>query len=194
VSDTARTGITVRPVRFAPIAFFVLLAIKLYISVTAPPIGDEAYYWIWGQKLGWSYFDHPPLHAWLLHLASIFGWNLFGLRILTWLTFAGTLWIFWDWAKRLRPEDPGACNVYRNLEFPKEVYERIEAFLSNGVANLTAPPMRRDETVALEDVEVFGDSLSRDGQRGCERARCGLTVLEQEVEQAYPHRLADCGP
>jgi 4-amino-4-deoxy-L-arabinose transferase-like glycosyltransferase len=108
VSDTARTGITVRPVRFAPIAFFVLLAIKLYISVTAPPIGDEAYYWIWGQKLGWSYFDHPPLHAWLLHLASIFGWNLFGLRILTWLTFAGTLWIFWDWAKRLRPEDPGA--------------------------------------------------------------------------------------
>ena len=26
------------------------------------------------------------------------------------------------------PEDPGACNVYRNLEFPKEVYERIEAF------------------------------------------------------------------
>ncbi len=26
------------------------------------------------------------------------------------------------------PEDPGACNVYRNLEFPKEVYDRIEAF------------------------------------------------------------------
>lgn len=26
------------------------------------------------------------------------------------------------------PEDPGACNVYRNLEFPREVYEKIEAF------------------------------------------------------------------
>lgn len=26
------------------------------------------------------------------------------------------------------PENPGACNVYRNLEFPKEVYERIESF------------------------------------------------------------------
>jgi hypothetical protein len=26
------------------------------------------------------------------------------------------------------PEDPGQCNVYRNLEFPKEVYDRIEEF------------------------------------------------------------------
>ena len=26
------------------------------------------------------------------------------------------------------PEDPGVCNVYRNLEFPKEVYEKINAF------------------------------------------------------------------
>ena len=26
------------------------------------------------------------------------------------------------------PGDPGQCNVYRNLEFPKEVYERINRF------------------------------------------------------------------
>ena len=26
------------------------------------------------------------------------------------------------------PHDAGQCNVYRNLEFPKEVYEKIEAF------------------------------------------------------------------
>lgn len=26
------------------------------------------------------------------------------------------------------PGDPGQCNVYRNLDFPREVYERIEAF------------------------------------------------------------------
>ena len=26
------------------------------------------------------------------------------------------------------PDDPGQCNVYRNLEFPKEVYERINQF------------------------------------------------------------------
>ena len=27
-----------------------------------------------------------------------------------------------------------------------------------------------------------------------ERARCGLAALEQEIEQAYPHRVAERGP
>lgn len=26
------------------------------------------------------------------------------------------------------PKDPNQCNVYRNLDFPKDVYERIERF------------------------------------------------------------------
>jgi hypothetical protein len=26
------------------------------------------------------------------------------------------------------PDDPGQCNVYRNLNFPKEVYDRISEF------------------------------------------------------------------
>src|SRR3982751_889026 len=85
----------------------IFLALRLYFDLAADLFGDEAYYWMWGQKLGWSYFDHPPLHAWLLHLMGLaFGWNLFSLRILTWLTLGGTLWIFWLWAKRLQPEDP----------------------------------------------------------------------------------------
>ena len=97
-----------RPVRLAQAAVAVLLALRLWLSVMAPPVGDEAYYWMWGQRLGWSYLDHPPLHAWLLSAMSVFGWNVFSLRALTWLTLAGTLWIFWLWAKRLKPEDPGA--------------------------------------------------------------------------------------
>jgi hypothetical protein len=85
----------------------VFLAVKLVSFLTMNPIGDEAYYWLWGQHLDWSYFDHPPLHAWLLGLVDlVLGWNLWSLRALTWLTFGGTLLIFWDWAKRLQPEDP----------------------------------------------------------------------------------------
>jgi hypothetical protein len=30
------------------------------------------------------------------------------------------------------PSDPGQCNVYRNLNFPKEVYEKIEQFHMRG--------------------------------------------------------------
>ena len=106
---TERSPVVMRPATIAQIAVLLLLAIKLYLSISAPPIGDEAYYWMWGQKLGWSYFDHPPLHAWLLRLmGTIFGWNLFSLRILTWATLIGAAAIFWSWAKRLQPDDPGA--------------------------------------------------------------------------------------
>lgn len=82
-----------------------LLTIKVVMSLVMNPIGDEAYYWLWGQHLDLSYFDHPPLHAWLLRLVeAIFGWNLVSLRLLTWVTFAATVAVFWYWARRLAPE------------------------------------------------------------------------------------------
>ncbi|MHB1103606.1 MAG: ArnT family glycosyltransferase [Devosia sp.] len=93
---------------FALMAGF-FLAIKAVMSFTMNPIGDEAYYWLWGQHLALSYFDHPPLHAWLLRLVdAIFGWNLISLRLLTWVTFLASLAVFWSWARRLAPDAPAA--------------------------------------------------------------------------------------
>ena len=104
---TESRDVTPRPLIVAQVTVVILLALRIYFDVVTPPIGDEAYYWMWGQKLDWSYFDHPPLHAWLLRLMSIlFGWNLFSLRALTWFTLGGTLWIMWLMSKRLKPEDP----------------------------------------------------------------------------------------
>ena len=53
-----------------------LLGLKLWFGLAVTPMGDEAYYWMWGQHLSWSYFDHPPLHGWLQGLvAAVFGWS-----------------------------------------------------------------------------------------------------------------------
>ena len=90
--------------RFAVLIF---LALRFYYDLKADLLGDEAYYWMWGQHLGWSYFDHPPLHAWLLRLASIAaGWHPFSVRLLTWASLAAVLAIFWSWARRLSPDAP----------------------------------------------------------------------------------------
>jgi len=84
--------------RLAQVAFGILIALRVGLDIAVPPIGDEAYYWMWGQRPEWSYLDHPPLHAWLLHVVGlVLGWNLFSLRALTWLTLGGTLWIMWLW-------------------------------------------------------------------------------------------------
>jgi 4-amino-4-deoxy-L-arabinose transferase-like glycosyltransferase len=85
-------------------AFFV--ALKLVYIFSVGPIMDEAYYWMWGQHPGLSYFDHPPLQAWLLGLSDlVFGRSLFALRWMTLATLAGTFYIFHLWARRMAGED-----------------------------------------------------------------------------------------
>jgi hypothetical protein len=107
-ADFASPAATVRVSNFgllqAVAAFF--LAIKLIYVFQVGPIMDEAYYWMWGQHPGLSYFDHPPLQAWLLGISdALFGRNLFALRWLTLLTLAGTFYIFHLCARRMAGEN-----------------------------------------------------------------------------------------
>ena len=38
-----------------------------------PFYSDENYYWLWSKKLALSYFDHPPMVAYIIKLTTIFG-------------------------------------------------------------------------------------------------------------------------
>lgn len=82
------------------------IALKLVYIFTAGPIADEAYYWMWGQHPGLSYYDHPPFQAWMLGLVDLMlGRSLFALRILTLATLAGTFYVYHLWAKRFARAD-----------------------------------------------------------------------------------------
>lgn len=51
---------------------FVLSNIAGWLIVGIHP--DEAYYWVWSERLQWGYLDHPPMVAWAIRLfTSIFG-------------------------------------------------------------------------------------------------------------------------
>ena len=63
-----------------PLVAFLLL--RLVFWFTAFPNPDEAYYWLWGQHPAFSYYDHPPLQAWVQGLfTAIFGRSAFTLRL-----------------------------------------------------------------------------------------------------------------
>lgn len=65
----------------AGIVCFVILLRFVYMSV-AQLIPDEAYYWQYAQHMDLSFFDHPPMVAWLIWLGTaIAGQNEFGVRI-----------------------------------------------------------------------------------------------------------------
>lgn len=48
--------------------WLISLAVKLVLSALIPLGGDETYYWVWSHRLQLSYFDHPPMVAWLFYL------------------------------------------------------------------------------------------------------------------------------
>lgn len=59
------------------------LAFTLYANATLPLSTDSAYYWSWSQSLQWSYFDHPPMLAYMLRgMTALLGSSIFALRIL----------------------------------------------------------------------------------------------------------------
>ena len=60
----------------------ILGLLRLGFWLVAFPNPDEAYYWLWGQHVGWSYYDHPPLHAWVQGIcARLLGRSHFVLRL-----------------------------------------------------------------------------------------------------------------
>ena len=83
-----------------------LLAAKLTLLVTSGTFMDEAYYWMWGQHPALSYYDHPPLNAWLQGLAgAIFGWSRLGLRIAVVLALVGDALVLYLLSRKLAPAD-----------------------------------------------------------------------------------------
>ncbi|MCI0532295.1 MAG: glycosyltransferase family 39 protein [candidate division Zixibacteria bacterium] len=59
-------------------AFLVFHLIYINFPELAP---QEAYYWNYARHLALSYFDHPPMHAWLIYLTTQLGISEFTVRL-----------------------------------------------------------------------------------------------------------------
>lgn len=70
-----------------PDRVFLLLALaSAWLCASLPVFSQEAYYWSYATHPDLSYFDHPPMVAWLIWLGTAcFGDGAFGIRCGTWL-------------------------------------------------------------------------------------------------------------
>ncbi|MEM8805606.1 MAG: glycosyltransferase family 39 protein [Cyanobacteria bacterium P01_G01_bin.38] len=77
-------------------------------SCFAFPNPDEAYYWLWGQHLDWSYYDHPPFHAWVQGgFAALLGTSRGVVRLPTLLSNGLLLWSYYQIARDLYGKQAG---------------------------------------------------------------------------------------
>ena len=80
-------------------ALFTILGFGLFrIAIMGKTgLGDsESYYWAWSRKLDLSYYDHPPLTAWLIRLFTELGGNsVFMVRLPSAILFVATGWLLY---------------------------------------------------------------------------------------------------
>jgi 4-amino-4-deoxy-L-arabinose transferase-like glycosyltransferase len=89
------------------IAFLILLYLVRLITIAWMPLApDEAYYWYWAKHLDWSYFDHPPMAAYLMALfTGLGGDSEFFVRIGGLLCSLFTICLIYLTCRRLIPAD-----------------------------------------------------------------------------------------
>ena len=76
-------------------------ATVLYI-LYSNPLPDEAYYWLWSNRVALSYFDHPPLLAWVqAFLLSYYDSNYFAIRTLPIVSLGIVMAIMMVWQKHV---------------------------------------------------------------------------------------------
>ena len=75
------------------LSLLAFLLLRLVFWLTTFPNPDEAYYWLWGQHPALSYYDHPPLEAWIQGLfTAMFGRSSLTLRLPN--LFSNTLFFY----------------------------------------------------------------------------------------------------
>lgn len=84
-----------------------LAGLRLIFWWGAFPNPDEAYYWLWGQHLSPSYFDHPPFQAWVQGLfTAALGRSHGGLRLPNLISNGLLLALYWRICHALYGQSP----------------------------------------------------------------------------------------
>jgi len=83
--------------------FAAILVVYLILAAVLPVADDEVYYWCWSKDLQWSYYDHPPMTAFLIRLSTaVFGDSIFGFRVPACVASVFVLYVI----RRLTPSTP----------------------------------------------------------------------------------------
>lgn len=100
-----------------PAAVFLILAVSLLlrlgIAAGLPPGFDEAYYYLYTRHWDWSYFDHPPLVAWVTGLGPLLTGQVsaFSIRLGSLLLFTGSSFFLYQTGAHLFSRAAGIISL-----------------------------------------------------------------------------------
>ncbi len=82
--------------------FLLMVGLALVYNFFLPLAPDEAYYWAWSRHLALSYYDGPPLIAYLIRMSTgLLGENAFAVKCVGVFCFTGAAYLLHQLAKHL---------------------------------------------------------------------------------------------
>jgi hypothetical protein len=88
--------------RVLSVAWVLAATVVRFVCVGPLPMSNgEAYYYSWSRFLDWSYYDHPPLVAWMVRLTTLFGSSPAAVRLGPVLAAGAFGLLFYRLAERL---------------------------------------------------------------------------------------------
>ena len=88
--------------RVLAVAWVAVATLIRLVCVAPLPISNgEAYYASWSRFLDWSYYDHPPLVAWMVRATTVFGSSPAAVRLGPILAAGAFGLLFYRLAERL---------------------------------------------------------------------------------------------
>lgn len=102
-------------------AIILLLIAGLFHSlynITLELHPDEAYYWFWGKELQLSYYDHPPMVAYMIGIFTLFSDHEFFVRLTAVFSMSITGWFIYKLAKDVYDNDVAWIALFTYLIIP----------------------------------------------------------------------------
>lgn len=78
-----------------------IISINLLYNFFLPLHPDEAYYWVWSKHLQLSYYDHPPMVAYLIKLFTLFSDSEWTIRLVSVTAVSSASWIIYLLARKM---------------------------------------------------------------------------------------------
>lgn len=89
------------PVHFILWGAIVVILIRLVLVFTMGMMPQDAYYYFYSENLSLSYFDHPPMVAWMLKIFSlVLGKSVIGVKLTDFIVTGLTVYAFYHLAKK----------------------------------------------------------------------------------------------
>lgn len=100
------------------VLFVFIVFMHLIFSQSLQLHFDEAYYWVWSKNLQLSYFDHPPMIAYLIRLTTLFSDQELFVRLTSVLCSTVTVIMIYKTAKTAFGQKAGDLAVIFALAWP----------------------------------------------------------------------------